>query len=86
VQCPLDEQQGYSGPVQRAVIELKLLRKAPEATLAEGLEQTADYADKCGAHEAHLVLFDRRRGRSWEQRIWQRNAMLGERSIEVWGM
>jgi hypothetical protein len=33
----------YPGSVQRAVIELKVLRKAPESTLAEGLAQTWEY-------------------------------------------
>ena len=33
LEWPLDEAQGYHGPVQRVVIELKLVRKAPEAAL-----------------------------------------------------
>jgi len=67
-------------------IQLKLLKKAPEQTLAEGLEQTADYADRCGADEAYLILFDRRPGKSWDERIWQRQERSESRSIGVWGM
>lgn len=86
LEWPIDEAQGYLGPLQRVVIELKLLKKAPEATLAEGLAQTADYADRCGADEAYLILFDRRPGMSWDERIWQRQARHGNREIGVWGM
>lgn len=86
VEWPLDERQGFTGPVQRVVIELKLLRKSPEAILAKGLEQTADYADRCGADEAHLILFDRRPGRSWEERIWHRSEAHAGHVIGVWGM
>jgi len=85
LEWPLDEAKGYHGPVQRVVIELKLLKKAPEQTLAEGLAQTADYADRCNADEAHLILFDRRPGRSWEERIWRRDERSGEREVAVWG-
>ena len=86
LEWPLDEAQGYYGPVQRVVIELKLLRKAPEATLQEGLTQTADYADKSGANEAYLILFDRRPKQSWNKRIWHRNKTHAGRTIGVWGM
>jgi hypothetical protein len=85
LEWPLDEVQGYSGPVQRVVIELKLVKKAPEATLQQGLEQTADYAAQVGADEAHLVLFDRRPGVGWDERIWQRAAVQDGREIGVWG-
>jgi hypothetical protein len=48
----------YPGGVQRAVIELKLLRDSLEKTLTTGLAQTWEYADRSGAEEAHLVIFD----------------------------
>jgi hypothetical protein len=85
LEWPLDEAQGYHGPVQRVVIELKLVRKAPEAALQQGLEQTADYARQVGADEAHLVLFERRPGIGWDERIWQRAQAQGGREIGVWG-
>ena len=71
--------------MQRVVIELKLVRKAPEAALQQGLEQTADYARQVGADEAHLVLFERRPGIAWDERIWQRVQAHGGREIGVWG-
>ena len=86
VEWPLDEKQSFLGPVQRIVIELKLLKKSPETTLADGLIQTAQYADGVGANEAYLILFDRRPGQDWESRIWQKTLSHGNWTIGVWGM
>ena len=85
IEWPVDEQQGYHGPVQRIVIELKLLRKGLEKTLAEGLEQTADYAQRCNADEAHLMIFNRDTDVSWDDKIWQRRESHDGRAIQVWG-
>ena len=62
----------HAAGVQRVVIELKLLHGSLDATLREGLAQTWEYADRCGAKEAHLVIFDRTPGKSWEERLWRR--------------
>ena len=85
LEWPLDEAQGFHGPVQRVVIELKLLKKAPEATLQQGLEQTVGYTRQMGADEAHLVLFDRRAGVGWDERIWQRDLIYDGTAVRVWG-
>jgi len=85
LEWPLDEALGHNGPVQRVVIELKLVKKAPDATLQQGLAQTADYARQVGADEAHLVLFERRPGIGWDERIWQRRATQDGLTIGVWG-
>ncbi|WP_423224030.1 ATP-binding protein [Candidatus Amarolinea aalborgensis] len=71
---------------QRGVIELKVLYKSLEATLAEGVAQTWEYADRCGAQEAHLVIFDRTPGKPWEEKIFRREEPFQERLITVWGM
>jgi hypothetical protein len=42
-------------------------------------------ADRGNADEAHLIRFDRRPGRSWENRIRQRQERVGGREIGVWG-
>ena len=86
VQWPLDEARGFLGPVQRAVLELKLLHKSLEATLREGLAQTADYLDRTGAEEGHLLLFDRTPGVLWEQKLFHRTEPYGSHLIQVWGM
>ncbi|EIJ36056.1 hypothetical protein [Thiothrix nivea] len=72
--------------MQRIVLELKILHKSLDSTIAEGVEQTAGYADQCGADEAHLVIFDRRPDVSWDEKIWQRQVNRGERSLGIWGM
>ena len=85
IEWPLDEGRGLYGPIQRIVIELKILRGALETVIEQGLAQTADYAAGVGADEAHLVIFDRVPGNSWEEKIWRREESWGERSIMVWG-
>ncbi len=86
LEWPLNEQEGFLGPVQRVVLELKILHKSLEATIEEGLAQTAAYADQCGAEEAHLIVFDRRPDRSWDDKIFHRSETVGARIIGVWGM
>ncbi len=76
----------YGSGVQKVVIELKILYKSLEATIADGLEQTADYMDKCGAEEGHLVIFDRREGRKWEDKIFRKEEKRDGTVIVVWGM
>jgi len=71
---------------QRGVIELKVLYKSLAATLAEGVAQTWAYADRCGAQEAHLVIFDRTPGKPWEEKIFRREEVFQDRLIAVWGM
>ena len=80
---PLDDDKRQ---VQRAVIEMKVLHKSLEATLAEGLAQTWEYADRSGAEEAHLVIFDRTPTKPWEERIFRRDESYQGRPITVWGM
>ncbi len=86
VQWPLETDQGFQGPVQRAVIELKILRKSPEATLAEGLAQTADYMDRVGSEEGYLVIFDRTPDTPWEKKVFVKEEPYGKCRIGVWGM
>ncbi|MFT4926685.1 MAG: hypothetical protein ACI8WB_002783, partial [Phenylobacterium sp.] len=77
--------KGFYGDVQRIVIELKILRNALDTTINKGLQQTADYADKIGASEAHLVIFNRDRKISWDDKIWQQELEYQTRVIGVWG-
>ena len=76
----------YPGGVQRGVIELKILRDSVEKTLAAGLAQTWEYADRCAADETHLIIFDRRPDRPWAEKIWRRGESHHGRPIMVWGM
>jgi hypothetical protein len=79
--------------IQRAVIELKVLHKSLAATLADGLAQTWEYADRCHADEAHLVIFDRDPDKSWDAKIFRREEIYRGSAeqptafpITVWGM
>ncbi|MGI9213496.1 MAG: hypothetical protein ACR2HF_13570, partial [Methylococcaceae bacterium] len=85
IQWPLDEELGYYGPVQRIVLELKLQRGLLNAILEPGLQQTREYAQRCGADEAHLIVFDCRPQSTWEERIWQEDKTQDGMSIGVWG-
>ncbi len=72
--------------VQRVVMELKVLSKTLKKTLSEGLPQTWEYMDKCGTGEGHLIIFDRRKKRTWEEKIFQREETYEGHPISVWGM
>jgi len=76
----------WKGGEQRIVIELKLTRKTPtEKWLDEGLAQTAEYLQRTGLGEGHLVLFDRSE-RTWDEKVYRTRREHGGRIIEVWGM
>ena len=78
---------GRAGPAaaDRFVVECKVLRGSRERTVRDGLEQTARYMDRCAARAGHLVVFDRRAGRPWEEKIFRRREAFGDRAITVWG-
>ena len=78
---------GYGGPVQRIVLELKILRGVLEPTIEKGLQQTAEYMDTVGSvDEGHLIIFDRSQTKTWEERIWNKPYEHHGRTIRVWGM
>jgi hypothetical protein len=85
IEWPLDETQGIHGPLQRIVIETKLLRGALATVIALGLEQTAGYARRVGADESHLIIFNRNMERPWDEKIWRRDERFEELPITVWG-
>lgn len=85
VRKPLTD--SYGGPVQRIVIELKIKRGALDKVIDDGLRQTFDYMDKVGSvDEGHLVIFDRSKEKSWNERIWHKSCEYKGRDIMVWGM
>ena len=78
---------GAPASSRRHVIECKVLRKGLEATLREGLEQTAGYMDRCAAESGHLVVFDRSEGKTWDEKIFRREEPAPDgRAITVWGV
>ena len=72
---------------RRFVVECKVLHQSLAQTIVAGLTQTAEYVDRCGAEAGHLVIFDRRDGRRWADKIFRdhRPAASGV-EIEIWGM
>ena len=87
IEWPTDQKKGFSGPVQKVVIELKILHKGRnfDTLIQEGLEQTADYADKSGAKEAHLIIFNRQEDVPWERKISYKAMNYKNRMMGVWG-
>ena len=85
---PLGDEAGNPpGRAQKFVVECKVVRNGLDRTVAEGVEQTAGYMDRCAAEAGHLVVFDRRKGRSWDEKLFRfdRTAASGA-EIAVWGM
>ena len=76
--------------VQEVVVECKVVRERDglERTIAEGVEQTARYVERCAAEAGHLVVIDCRDNRSWEQKVFhqRRAGTEGAAQIDVWGM
>jgi len=75
----------WPGGMQREVIELKVLHHTLDKTIETGLVQTAAYMDKCGALAGHLVIFDRQKDKSWDEKIFKKTATHQEKNIELWG-
>ena len=76
------------GRASKYVVECKVRheRRRRDRTVAEGVEQTAAYMDRCGAEAGHLVVFDRSDERSWDEKAFRdvRTAENGA-EIAVWG-
>ena len=75
-----------AGPEQRVVVECKLMRGGLEATLREGLPQTAAYMDRWGTKEGHLAVFDRSSARPWSEKLFRTEEAFEGRRVTVWGM
>ena len=74
---------------QRIVLELKTIREKtplPDRVLPEGLEQTALYAERSNAAEAHLIVCDERSGQGWSDKVYERTGHCGDWEIKVWGV
>ncbi|MGD9733624.1 MAG: AAA-like domain-containing protein [Desulfamplus sp.] len=76
----------HSSGVQKVVIELKILYKSLEQTIREGLSQTLAYMDRCGTDDGNLLIFDRIKDKSWEEKIFYKEEQIEEKIIKVFGM
>ena len=64
-------------------IEIKL--HYGKKTIPEGLEQLAGYMDTVGENTGWLVVFDRRKGAAWKEKIYWKTEEKGEHTIHVVG-
>ena len=71
---------------RKFMVECKVLHKGRDATIREGVEQTLGYLDRSAAEAGHLVIFDRREDRRWEDKVFRREESANGRTITVWGM
>jgi len=66
---------------EKFCIETKVFRNSK--TKDDGIKQLSDYMDKCGAKEGHLIIFDRKSDKKWEEKIYSE---IIDDKIKVWGM
>jgi hypothetical protein len=78
------DRAGLSWVAARGALELKIRRG--DRTLTQGVEQLSRYLSRLGLEEGTLVLFDRREGVSWEEKLYELEATgrYGQR-ITVFG-
>ena len=76
----------HGGRERRFVVECKVLRRGLERTVAEGVEQTRRYLDRCDAEAGHLIVFDREPERTWEEKIFRRAPSGDGVPVTIWGM
>jgi len=74
------------GRYQRFVIECKIVYGSREATIKKGLDQVTRYADRCGAEEVYLLIFDRDKKKSWDDKIFTDTIDHQGRKVMVFGM
>ncbi len=71
---------------RKIVVECKILHQSLAQTIAAGLEQTAAYMERCAADSGHLVIFDRRENRRWDDKVFHgRRASDRGVEIDIWG-
>jgi hypothetical protein len=64
-------------------LELKILYSSK--TIPEGLEQTARYMDSLGCQKGYLIVFDRDKNKSWDEKIYQKPEKVDGKMIDVFG-
>ena len=65
-------------------IEIKLWRG--DSYYQRGLEQAARYIDVYGCKEGWLVVFDQRKGRTWDEKIYCKQEIVNDIVIHIYGI
>ena len=75
------------GEPQVFVIECKVRRQRDglDEVIRRGALQTAGYADRSGAAEGHLLVFDRDERKSWEEKVFHREVRVRRTGGETAG-
>ena len=75
------------GEPQVFVIECKVRRQRDglDEVIRRGALQTAGYADRSGAAEGHLLVFDRDERKSWDEKVFHREVRVRRTSGETAG-
>ena len=71
---------------RRYVVECKVRHRGLQRTIQEGLEQIRRYMDRCDAESGHLIVFDRSEDRTWQEKIFRREAPGLGAPVTIWGM
>ncbi len=77
---------------QNIIIELKIRNEKQNTSESlneiktKALEQTAEYADKCNADNANILIFDRRKNIKWEEKCFTEIKEYGGQKIKIWGL
>ncbi len=77
---------------QNIIIELKIrnekqnTNESLEKIKSKALKQTAEYADKCNADNANILIFDRRKNIKWEEKCFTEIKQFGKQKIKIWGL
>lgn len=68
-------------------IELKVRREKDslETILSKGLAQLSGYMDTLGCQEGWLLIFDKREGITWEQKLFRQEEIIASKHITVFG-
>ena len=74
--------------VSKHLVECKGLRtgRSLKAIIRQGVSQTAWYMDRCGAESGHLLIFDQRPEKKWDERLFRREEHAEGTPVTVWGM
>ena len=69
---------------QKIVIELKVVHRTLEKTIADGLKQTAEYAKRCNPDESHLLVFRSFRDALISSEENERVELTESEGIQIW--